>query len=681
MKLNRKIKIGSRESRLAKVQVEEILDLLKKKGVRLDFEQRFFKTKGDKDKKTSLTTSPADDFFTDSLDKALLAGKIDITVHSAKDLPQSLREGLDVLALTASIDGTDAFVGKACLKDLKRGAMIGTSSLLRKRSLKELYPRLKAVDIRGTIEERIALVEKGKCDGIIVATAALKRLGLAHLIKDIFPWEATPLQGQLAVVGRAGDLELEEIFKAIDMRKDYGKVTLAGAGPGDPELITLKGIKALQGSDCVFYDYLADKQLLEYAPQAEKIYAGKRKGEHALSQAKLSSMIRQKALEGKSVVRLKGGDPLIFGRGGDEIIYLRSHFIEVEIIPGVSSATGIPSQLGIPLTARGISSSVAFLSGHSEDESSKRFKLLVIPRADTLIFLMGLTKLKQIVQALKKHGWKKATPMMAIAKGTRLDEKIACGTIETIEKLVTKEKLEPPVLFIVGETVKFWRKNKMRDENILYLGTNPSKYRNLGRIIHFPVIEIAVKDAPSLKAQLLKAIPGTDLTIFTSRYAVHAFFKSLGNNDSVMKSLRQMAFAVIGNETHLALAAYGFTAGIAAETETSQGLWKVLKEKDIAGKRILFPRSSLPNPFLKEKLTQLGCEVQEIAAYENVKPAKQDLPRERVDKIFFTSPSTVHNFLESYGRIPQPWQILCRGPLTDKALQEAGYKTNIQVLD
>ena len=291
-------------------------------------------------------------------------------MHSAKDLPQKLNDGLSIYALTSSPDETDAFVGAKSFYELKDGAKIGTSSLIRQEQVKKLNPKVKIVDIRGTIEERIQLVDQGVCDGIIVATIALKRLGLENKITDIMPWEGAALQGQLAVVGRSDDEELKSLFSAIDVRREYGNVCLLGAGPGDPDLITVKGVNALKKAECVFYDYLAHKDLLKYAQQAEQVYVGKRKGAHALPQKELSKLIRMKAAEGKNVVRLKGGDPLMFGRGAEEIEYLRSYHINVHVIPGVSSATAIPSSLGVPLTARDVSSSVAFVSGHGKEEKS-----------------------------------------------------------------------------------------------------------------------------------------------------------------------------------------------------------------------------------------------------------------------------------------------------------------------
>lgn len=671
MVMNLPVKIASRSSPLARVQIEEILQELKAKGTVFDYETVQFETAGDKDKITPLTAS-SDDFFTDAIDQALLEGKADIAIHSAKDLPQNLHEDLKIFALTQGLDNRDAWVSRVHWKDLPLKARVGTSSVLRQKQILQMRPDVTIVNIRGTIQERIQLVKEGMVDGVVVATCALKRLKLDAEIKDVFSWEGMPLQGQLAVVGRQGDFELDNLFERIDVRRRYGKVTLVGAGPGDPELITLKGIKALKEAECVFYDYLVDASLLKYAPQAEHIYAGKRKGEHSLKQEELSRMLKEKAFAGKRVVRLKGGDPLIFGRGADEIQYLRSYHIEIEVVPGITSATGIPSSLGVPLTARGVSSSVAFLSGHEEDEDKGHPKGVHIPQAETLVFLMGLTKLGIIIESLKKSGWPPATPMMIIANGTKLQEQIVKGTILTIENLVKNQELKPPALIVVGKTVEFYKSTKQKV--FLHCGTHPELYRHWGKILHWPMIDIKPAELnTSEQNNLLKAFESADLIVCTSWYAGEYFVKALLSINPKI-NFKGKAFAVIGRRTQKALQMYGVQAAIVSPEETAQGLLKAItKSLDIKGKRILFPRSSLPNPYLKEALVTHGAEVNEITIYENTKPVKRDLPDGKIDGIIFTSPSTVENYLTDYGKIPENWHILVKGPVTLKKIQEAGY--------
>jgi uroporphyrinogen III methyltransferase/synthase len=552
---------------------------------------------------------------------------------------------------------------------------VGTSSTVRQDSVKQLRPDVRIVGIRGTIEERIQQVEQGLCDGIIVATAALKRLGLEGHIKDIMPWEAVALQGQLAVVGRDGDLGLRALFSSIDARRAYGRVCLVGAGPGDPRLITVKGVEALKRADCVFYDYLAHKDLLNYAVKAEKICAGKRKGGHTLPQEELSRQLRRKAVEGKDVVRLKGGDPLIFGRGAEEISYLRSYHILVDVVPGVSSATAIPTSLRVPLTARDISSSVAFISGHGKDEESSAPQPVEIPKVDTVVFLMGLTKLDIIVTSLRGAGWDDRTPVLVVSKGTCVDERVVSGTIATIGQKIREAKLGQPALIIAGRTVGLWRPSSRARGRILYTGTNPDNFRLLGDVVHWPMIRItkAVIDPCQVKA-MIQNLTRYSMILLTSRFAVKYFFEFLQEQNYDLSCLKGKDFFVIGQTTARALRRRGFEPALTAPVETSEGLLEAIIGKfEVRGKSILFPRSALPNPYLHDALTGRGAQVDQWVIYENTKPEKRELPKEGVDKIFFTSPSTVRHFLLDYGAIPGDWKIFSRGPATSRCLREAGY--------
>lgn len=670
-----KIRTGSRSSRLARVQVDEIEALLKEHGLSPVLERRFYATQGDRDKTTPLIANTIDDFFTDTLDEALLKKEIDVAIHSAKDLPRKMREGLDIFALTKSPDETDAFIGNVSFDRLPAGAKVATSSPLRREQVKRLNPGVEPVDIRGTIEERIQKVKDGYCDGVIVATVALKRLGLQQHIQNVMPWEAAPLQGQLAVVGRAGDTELKRLFSAIDVRRFYGKVLLVGAGPGDPKLLTVRGMEALRTADCVFYDYLVCERLLEYAPDAEKIYAGKRKGDHSMPQEEVNRRLRQKAVEGRIVVRLKGGDPLIFGRGAEEMEYLRAYHVPVEVVPGVSSATGVPSRLGVPLTARGIASSVAFVSGYERDEDHHAPRPVRIPAADTIVILMGLTKLETIIQSLYEAHWREDTPVMVISKGTRADEKTVVGRLKDIQQKVTQEGLRPPALIIVGATVDLWRGNSTAQENILYTGTDPETVSALGNIIHFPMISIS--PAPFSREEtsaFLAKLAQCGMILLTSRFGVQYFFAVLEASGYDVSRLKEKDFVVIGRATSSALRRYGFEPVLTAQVETSEGLLEEMTRKfDVGGKRILFPRSALPNPYLKRELTRRGAVVDEVTVYLNIKPSKRSLPREPIDAVFFASPSAARNFLEDYGRVPGGWRILSRGPRTSEYLKEAGY--------
>lgn len=674
-----KIHLGSRGSRLAVIQVDELKALIAPASHGVTVTSEVFQSAGDLDKKTSLIDNQKDDLWTDVLDQAVLDGRIDVSVHSAKDLPEQLHPDLEIFALTRSPDETDAFVGRDSLGRLPAGSKIGTSSALRRAELARMRPDCEMVAVRGTIEERLAKIDSGELDGLIVATVALKRLGLEDRIAGIMPWEGFPLQGQLAVVGRRNDAALREFFAPFDVRREYGTVTLVGAGPGDPDLITLKGIKTLRDAECVMYDYLVHKGILDHAPHAEKIYVGKRKGDHVLLQPELCRLIRQQAMKGRPVVRLKGGDPLIFGRGADEIAYLKKYHIRVEVIPGVSSATGIPSRLGLPLTARDYASSVAFLSAHQANETGAAPQEIIVPEGvDTLVFLMGLSKLEQIVTAVRTAGRDPATPVAIISRGTRCDEQVVTGTLETILEEVRRHDPQPPALIVIGPTVALYQTRERR-ETIVYTGTQPEKYQSLGRVIHLPMIRIAAAEIPEADARkLAEDLPSYDMVLLTSRFAVKHFIELVHRCPGMPEVLKDKDIVVIGRDTAQALMDAGYHPRHIAQAETSRGMLELLTGKyELKGRRILFPRSNLPNPFLKTELGKRGAQVTELTIYVNTPTEKAVLPEGKIDKIIFTSPSTVQSFLEKYQTIPAQWAILSKGPVTQQALRDKNYESEM----
>ena len=357
------IRVISRNSNLALRQVDEVFSRFPE----IQYKIIPVKSFGDKNKQISLLTNSIPDFFTRELDKAILNDEADIAIHSAKDLPYPLPEGLEIIALLEAFDKTDSLVSNRNLKlnDLKDGSKVGTSSQTRKNELLSIRPDLQIVSIRGTIEERIEQVDNSSIDALIVATCALKRLGLENRIAEVLPFETHHLQGHLAIVAKTRNENAKQLFSEFDIRKSYGTVYLVGFGPGDPELLTIKAEKLIRNADVIFYDDLINKEFLNNY-KAEKVYVGKRKDKHSIEQNEINKLLFEAALSGKQVVRLKGGDPMIFAHGGEEIEYLQERLINVEVIPGISTALAAASALKISLTHRDLSSAVSFISGHSE---------------------------------------------------------------------------------------------------------------------------------------------------------------------------------------------------------------------------------------------------------------------------------------------------------------------------
>lgn len=273
-----KIRVISRKSRLALLQVEEILSLL---PPHINTEKIDISSWGDCHKEISLLENPPADIFTRELDEAILNNRADIAIHSAKDLPFPLPQGLTVVAVTGGLTGSDSLVSRnhILLDKLPEGAKIGTSSHTRKKELLKLRPGLQVVSIRGTIEERLALVDNHTIDALIVATCALERLGLQNRITQILPFETHPLQGHLAVTAHEGNKFIKELLAPLDSRRQYGQVTLVGFGPGNPDLLTLAGEKAIKQADIIFYDDLIEKNYL-LSFEKELVYVGKRSGRH-----------------------------------------------------------------------------------------------------------------------------------------------------------------------------------------------------------------------------------------------------------------------------------------------------------------------------------------------------------------------------------------------------------------
>jgi uroporphyrinogen-III synthase len=261
---------------------------------------------------------------------------------------------------------------------------------------------------------------------------------------------------------------------------------------------------------------------------------------------------------------------------------------------------------------------------------------------------------------------------MIIANGTRLQEQIVKGTLLTIENLAQEQDLKPPALIVAGKTVEFYK--PVPKKTFLHCGTHPQFYRQLGEIVHWPMIDI--KPVPFTAAQqrdLLKSFESTQIIVLTSWYAADFFLRQLRSIGPSL-SFDDKAFAVIGRRTQKALQEQGVHPAVVSQEETAQGLLKDMSRHwDLKGKRILFPRSSLPNPFLKEALEALGAQVSEITIYQNIKPAKRQFPSVPIEGVIFTSPSTVHNFLADYGIIPASWQIVAKGPVALRTLQQAGY--------
>ncbi|MDR0510258.1 MAG: uroporphyrinogen-III C-methyltransferase [Rikenellaceae bacterium] len=641
------LRLITRSSPLSLKQTEELMALLPE----VEYSLAEALSPGDRDKESSLMDEVPSDFFTRDLDRALLDGEADAAVHSAKDLPYPLPEGLDLVCLTAAWDGSDSLVG-ASLGDLPPGARVGTSSAARRDALLALRPDLAVRSIRGTIGERLALIDNGQVDAIVVATCALHRLGLAGRIAERLPFEAHPLQGMLAVTARAGDVRVREMFASADVRRNYGEVALVGFGPGDPELLTIAGQRALTEADTIFYDDLVggDHVLEGYA--AEKIYVGKRRGAHSHNQQQISEMLYRAAVAGRRVARLKGGDPMIFAHGREEIDCLRSRHVCVRVIPGVTAALAAAAVTQIPLTHRGVASSVVFASGHAQGSSGLADSKL--PDADTLVYYMAAATIGPIARRLIGRGRSAQTHVALIHNISLPDQNLR---LTTLGALTDARDLPTPLTVVIGDVARFGR---AESPGTLVTATDAAPYQHLGRVIHTPLIKIEPVDP----APRLERLDDFEWIVFTSRHGVACFFDAMAASRLDVRRLRAK-IASVGPTTTAALAALRLYPDMEPAEHSAAGIVKWFEEQNITGRNILLARSAGGLPQLPCELERLGNNVTDMALYRTVPhPSPRKVATEEWDTVVFASPSGVEAFRKLYGEMPENKRIIVTGKTT-----------------
>ena len=370
-------------------------------------------------------------------------------------------------------------------------------------------------------------------------------------------------------------------------------VYLVGAGAGDVGLLTVKARDVLEIADVVIYDRLADEKILNYAPDAKKIYVGKAAGQHTLTQDEINRVLVDEGRKNKVVVRLKGGDPFVFGRGGEEALYLRENQLNFEIISGVTSAVAVPAYAGIPVTHRGIAASFTVVTGHEDPtkaESSVNWKNLATG-ADTLIFLMGMANLSKITAKLIENGRNKNTPAAVIRNGTKFSQEVLVTTLENAADDVSAKKLKPPAIFIVGEVVKLRGNLNWFDNKILFgkkiLNTRArlqaskltSKLENLGaEVIEFPTIKITAPTDNFAKLDAaIKTLSSYDWIIFTSTNGVEKFFERLKTFKLDVRTFATAKVAAIGSSTAAKLESYGIIADLIPKEFRAESLIDSLK--------------------------------------------------------------------------------------------------------
>jgi uroporphyrinogen III methyltransferase/synthase len=470
------------------------------------------------------------------------------------------------------------------------------------------------------------------------------------------------------------------------------KVYLVGAGPGDPELITLKGRRVLAAANVVLYDHLASQELLKLAPAgAEKIYVGKKKALKAATQEEICVLMIERARRGLAVVRLKGGDPFIFGRGGEEAEALADAGIPFEVVPGVTTPLGLAATTGVPLTHRDHTSIVTFVTGHDV----KLIDWKSVAAAPTLVVFMGLTNIAEITAALIAAGRDAATPAMTVRWATRPDQEVISGTLETLATQTQTVGMKPPATIVIGEVVRLRDKLSWFERLPLHgqriVVTRPREQanslaeplRHLGaEVIELPTIATApARDYAALDGAIAR-LDSYDWLLFTSVNGVRFFLERLDGSAKDLRAIRGRVCA-IGPATREALTQLHLKVDLMADEYVAEGLLARLAEHELAGSRILIARAAVARDVLPVELGRLGAHVDVVDAYETVMPdnlaqqAREAFAREP-QWITFTSSSTVKNLLAAVGRLPAGTRVASIGPVTTATLRELGARVDAE---
>jgi uroporphyrinogen III methyltransferase/synthase len=467
-------------------------------------------------------------------------------------------------------------------------------------------------------------------------------------------------------------------------RKAVGHVTLAGAGPGDPSLLTIGAREALEAADVVLYDALMSPRLLEHCPSmAECISVGKRAGQHSMTQDEINALIVSKALEGKHVVRLKGGDPFVFGRGGEEALACREAGIPFSVIPGVTSAVAVPAYVGIAVTQRGLARNFAVVTG-SEMSPDSSTDWAALARMDTLVVLMGAAALPEVSRKLIEAGRSPSIPAASISNGTLPNQRTVIADLGTIAERVQAEKMPTPLITVVGEVAALatslaWREARpLAGKSVVVTRTRRqvSQLRGLleelgADVVEAPVLEIR-HDASELTTDE-RLSSRWDWIVFSSQNAVEAFFGALRTAGRDARTLGSTQIAAIGSATAAALERHGIIPDFLPSTATGDCLAAELPR--VSGARILLPAGSLSEDRLADALRARGGHIEQVRVYETFPAALDERLAERVltaDAITFASASSARFLRHALGEreLPAATKLCTIGPQAASATRD-----------
>lgn len=786
------IRIGTRKSKLALIQTELVKTQILKYFPNEKIEIVHVVTHGDKVLDKPLGEIGGKGVFTKEIEEKLLDKTIDIAVHSAKDVPMELADGLCLGAVLLRDDNRDVILKRKETKKIGAGSIIGTSSLRREIQIKQISPDVTIKSLRGNVGTRIDKLKSGEYDAIILAAAGLKRLGLDNdtELDYIYPDEEKFIsaagQGILAIECRNGDLK--DVMAVLDDRKaricleaereflkcldgscnapcgahctvdehgfyfrgmyaydgktpkyavinektdeqwekisepvnadntdlkfaislakrlvdvlksgNKGMVSLVGAGPGKRDYLSIEALRCIKKADVIVYDALISPSILNEAKMdAELIYVGKRADTIYKKQPEINELLVNLALSGKYVVRLKGGDPFIFGRGGEEALALKKAGISYEIVSGISSSYSVPASAGIPVTHRGAASSVHIITGHEHPaKPSEALDFSVIAKEEgTLVFLMGLRSLGNICEKLIKNGKNGETPVAVISKGMTAKQRTVYGNLLTIKDEVRKNNIEAPAIIVVGDVVGVgkqiceWQskneKKVLSGKRILVTGS-----RNMADSLEK---EFEQYGGETIAISLVETIPDysdcDDIFnnlekyswfIFTSANGVNIFFDRLRDLRVDIRKLANARFAVVGTSTKKALGKYGLYADFIPSKFTSKILAEELSKELTDKDKILIVRGKQGKNFIEDKFSEMSVEFDKICIYETIQDERRADEVKRicpdVDYIVVTSGSGAIALRDMAGC--EHDNIVAIGPVTKRDCEEAGLRVKL----
>ena len=483
-------------------------------------------------------------------------------------------------------------------------------------------------------------------------------------------------------------------------------IYLVGSGPGDPGLFTVKGAECIRRADVVVYDRLAPEALLTYArPEAELVYVGKKPKDPSMSQEEINTLLVKLGRAGKSVVRLKGGDPYVFGRGGEEAHALARAGLPFEVVPGITSGIAAPAYAGIPVTHRGVSTSVAFITGH-EDPTKGASDVdwgRLANGAETLVLYMGVGRLAEISSELIFGGRSPQTPVACIRWGTRPEQETVTGTLADIAERVEGAGLKPPAITVVGEVAT------LRDEGLDWFERKPLFGRRVvvtraraqagelsrrlealgAEVFEFPTIEIKPPKDFGPVDGAIRNLDSFDWIVFTSANGVEYFLKRLRHHDLDLRAVpRRAKVAAIGPATALKVEEAGLRVDVTPEEYKAESLIEALVDDPLEGKKVLIPRARVAREVLPEKLREAGAEVVVPPTYESVpspggkERLKELLENGEVDCVTFTASSTVENFARAFdgeaSRLLSRTSVACIGPITARTARDHGLRVDAE---